>query len=42
VQRAFPDPAGANREAFLAWAAQSGVREHAVSDRFCVTQSPDR
>jgi hypothetical protein len=36
LQRAFADPAGADREAFLAWTRQSGMREHAVSDRFLV------
>ena len=39
LQSAFPDLAGADREAFLAWAAQSGRREHDVSDHFLV--SPD-
>lgn len=34
LQRAFPDILGADRNAFLDWTAQSGVREHAVSDRF--------
>ena len=39
LQGAFPDLAGADREAFLAWATQSGRREHDVSDHFRV--SPD-
>jgi len=34
LQRTFPDPSGADREAFLAWAVQSGIREHGVSERF--------
>ena len=34
LQSAFPDMLGADRDAFLNWTAQSGVREHAVSDRF--------
>lgn len=32
VQLAFPDPAGADREKFLAWAANSGAREHSISE----------
>lgn len=38
LQRAFPDPFGTDRDAFLTWTADSGIREHAVSDRFRVTR----
>lgn len=34
LQSAFPDILGADRDAFLDWTAQSGVREHRISDRF--------
>lgn len=34
LQRAFPDPTGADRERFLAWASTSGRREHPGSDAF--------
>jgi hypothetical protein len=30
VARAYPDPRGADRAAFLHWAATSGVREHGL------------
>jgi hypothetical protein len=41
LQRAFPDVQGADREAFLNWAAQSGIREHEVSDHFLVLPGAD-
>lgn len=31
LRRAFPDLAGSDREAFLAWTASSGLREHGVA-----------
>lgn len=31
LQRAFPDPTGADREGFLAWTLSSGLREHGVA-----------
>jgi hypothetical protein len=34
VERAFPDLLGADRDAFLAWTASSGAREHAIPERF--------
>ena len=42
LQRVFPDVSGADRDAFLAWTAQSGIREHDVSDRFLVPSAPGR
>jgi hypothetical protein len=41
LQSAFPDLSGADREAFLAWTAQSGIREHDVSNRFLVPPAKD-
>ena len=37
LQRAFPDLSGADREAFLAWTAESGMREHDVSEHFRIS-----
>ena len=34
LQLAFPDAFGADREAFHAWIADSGVKEHGVADAF--------
>jgi hypothetical protein len=34
LQRAFPDPEGADREAFLRWTASSGLREHGIDPAF--------
>jgi hypothetical protein len=34
LQRAFPDPLGADRAAFLNWTLQSGVHEHRISPHF--------
>ena len=34
LQRAFPDVFGADRDAFRAWIAVSGVKEHGVADAF--------
>lgn len=34
VQRAFPDPLGADRKAFLAWATRYGAREHGIPEVF--------
>jgi hypothetical protein len=42
LQRAFPDPSGADREAFLAWTARAGIHEHAVSGRFLVAPGAGR
>ena len=42
LHSAFADPAGADRQAFLAWTQQSGMREHAVSDRFLVAPAVNR
>ena len=33
LRRAFPDPAGRDQGAFLAWTASSGLREHGVDAR---------
>jgi hypothetical protein len=34
LQSAFPDPFGADREAFLGWTAASGTGEHGIDERF--------
>jgi hypothetical protein len=34
LRRAYPDPHGADREAFLAWAATSGLAEHGIPEIF--------
>jgi len=36
LQSAFPDLSGPDRDAFLVWTAQFGLREHSVSDHFIV------
>jgi len=36
LQRAFPDVLGADRDAFLAWTASSGIGEHQLSEHFLV------
>jgi hypothetical protein len=37
LQRAFPDVFGADREGFVTWTVQSGIREHRVSEQFVVS-----
>ena len=37
LQSAYPDLSGADRNAFLAWTAHFGIREHQVSDHFLVS-----
>jgi hypothetical protein len=32
VERAFPDPLGRDRAAFLAWTGSSGRREHGIPE----------
>jgi hypothetical protein len=34
LQRAFPDVLGADGDAFRAWIAVSGVKEHGIADAF--------
>ena len=41
LQSAFPDVSGADREAFLSWTAQSGIREHDVSAHFLASPATD-
>jgi hypothetical protein len=34
LQHAFPDPAGADEDGFIAWTASSGADEHTIPDAF--------
>lgn len=40
LQRAFPDPAGQDAKAFLAWTVSSGLREHRIDARLLPAGSP--
>ena len=42
LQRAFPDVAGADREAFLRWTTSSGIHEHRLPERFLVATATGR
>jgi hypothetical protein len=42
LQIAFPDLSGADRQRFLAWTAQYGIREHDVSEHFLVPRASGR